>query len=247
MCIYLYHKRHAITGLNYFGKAKYEPIKYCGSGVYWNAHLKKHGKLIENVQIWKFEDEQERSKFAIQFSKDNDIVKSKLWANLCIEDGMMGGDKFSTMDPAKKAEHCKKQSAIVKQHWQVRSKEAQASKTANIWQERSTQSKNKIAQKISNTLLSKSETTREETLVKYRHTVSLRPTIICPHCGKSGTNIANMNRYHFDRCLQNPNMLPRKPRPQLTCPHCGKVTDPGNFKLYHGEKCKLATSDNLIS
>lgn len=35
---------------------------------------------------------------------------------------------------------------------------------------------------------------------------SQRPTLTCPHCGKSGTNPGNMNRYHFAncKCLQSP-------------------------------------------
>jgi len=246
MSIYLYHKRHKITGLNYFGKSKYEPIKYNGSGVRWTAHLKKHGDDVETVQIWKFEDEQERSTFAIQFSIDNDIVESKLWANLCIEDGLMGGDKFSCMDPVKKAEYSKRQSAIVYQQWETRDKEEFANTISTVWQTRDPDINAQIFQKISTTLLNKTVAEREETLIKYRKTVEARPMIYCPFCQKTGTSTANMHRYHFEHCLQNANMLPRKPRPQLTCPHCGKITDPGNFKLYHGDNCKLSPGNNLI-
>ncbi len=56
MTIYLYHKRHRITGLNYFGKTTTNPYIYGGSGKYWANHLRVHGPDIETVQVWQFED-----------------------------------------------------------------------------------------------------------------------------------------------------------------------------------------------
>ena len=103
MPLYLYHKKHKITGLNYFGKTDNDPVNYNGSGVYWNSHLQKHGKLIVTVQVWKFDNINERSEFAIKFSADNNIVESKEWANLCPENGLDGGDKFGHMPKDKLA------------------------------------------------------------------------------------------------------------------------------------------------
>lgn len=96
MCIYLYHKRHTITGLNYFGKTRRDPTKYLGSGLHWVRHLKKHGRHVENVEVWKFDDLDECSKFAVEFSTKHNIVESSEWANLKIENGRDGGfDKLS--------------------------------------------------------------------------------------------------------------------------------------------------------
>ena len=92
MNIYLYHKRHSITGLNYFGKTTTNPYSYLGSGKYWSSHLREHGKLVETVQVWEFNDQVECSKFAIDFSIKNNIVESKQWANLKIENGRDGGN-----------------------------------------------------------------------------------------------------------------------------------------------------------
>jgi len=91
MTIYLYHKRHRKTGLNYFGKTKTDPNKYNGSGKYWIAHLNKHGFDVETISIWEFTDLTECSRFATEFSIKNNIVESKDWANLKIENGLDGG------------------------------------------------------------------------------------------------------------------------------------------------------------
>ena len=90
MITYLYHKRHTITGLNYFGKTIRDPYKYVGSGLYWKRHLEKHGKDIETIQVWKFDNLEECKKFATEFSIKNNIVESKDWANFVIENGIDG-------------------------------------------------------------------------------------------------------------------------------------------------------------
>lgn len=90
MITYLYHKKHNVTGLNYFGKTTRNPYTYTGSGVYWKKHLDKHGKDIETVQVWQYEDLEECKKFAIDFSIKNNIVESTDWANLVIENGIDG-------------------------------------------------------------------------------------------------------------------------------------------------------------
>jgi len=90
--IYLYIKQHQKTGLKYFGKTvKANPFKYNGSGSYWYKHLKEHGKHIRTIEIWGFDDQQLCTQFALKFSKDNNIVESKEWANLVPEDGISGG------------------------------------------------------------------------------------------------------------------------------------------------------------
>lgn len=82
MIIYLYHKRHRITGLNYFGKTTIEPYEYHGSGKYWLRHLKKYGVDVETVQVWEFDDVDECTEFALAFSTKNNIVESKKMGKL---------------------------------------------------------------------------------------------------------------------------------------------------------------------
>jgi len=90
---FLYLKRHKDTKLYYFGKtATSDPVKYNGSGKYWKNHLKKYGKNIETVWYQKFYDIQKLIGFASAFSEIFDISNSELFANLCEENGLDGGD-----------------------------------------------------------------------------------------------------------------------------------------------------------
>ena len=89
---YLYIKQHSITGLKYFGKTTRDPIKYLGSGTYWKRHIKKHGKeYVETLWYQLFDDKSLLTDFALLFSEHWDIVNSKKWANLMLENGLDGG------------------------------------------------------------------------------------------------------------------------------------------------------------
>jgi hypothetical protein len=80
---YLYIKTHNVTGLKYFGKTEAnDPYKYQGSGTYWVRHIKKHRYDVTTEILGYFIDEEKCRQTALTFSKDNDIVASKEWANL---------------------------------------------------------------------------------------------------------------------------------------------------------------------
>jgi hypothetical protein len=88
----LYIKQCPHCGLKYFGKSIREDIeKYYGSGKRWSRHLKKHN--VEPVHIWNSDWYTDTSiiRFALKFSKINNIVKSSYWANLMEENGIDGG------------------------------------------------------------------------------------------------------------------------------------------------------------
>lgn len=94
MPTYLYVKTHNITGLKYFGKTtKQDPHKYTGSGKYWKRHLKIHGNLYSTEIIGIFENIEDCETFALDFSKQHNIVDSKEWANLQEENGITGAPK----------------------------------------------------------------------------------------------------------------------------------------------------------
>ena len=60
----------------------------------------------------------------------------------------------------------------------------------------------KLASKISSTLLTKTIEQRAEAERKRKVTLALNcKEIICPHCNLIGTNKSNMNRYHFESYL----------------------------------------------
>jgi len=87
-----YVKYNLKTKLKYFGHTKKENKefnKYLGSGIYWQNHLKIHGKDILTLKVKEFEnsDTEKIKEFGLNFSKENDIVKSKKWANLVLEGG----------------------------------------------------------------------------------------------------------------------------------------------------------------
>lgn len=92
---YLYIKQHNDTGLKYFGKTiKRNPIKYRGSGKYWRNHLKKYGNNVTTIWYKLFENKEELVNYALTFSKENNIVDSKEWANIIVENGLDGGNPF---------------------------------------------------------------------------------------------------------------------------------------------------------
>ena len=91
MKIYLYVKQHKITKLKYFGMtATKDPYTYLGSGLHWRRHLKIHGKDIDTLEVWEFNNTDKCEEFALGFSKKNNIVESKDWANLRPENGKDG-------------------------------------------------------------------------------------------------------------------------------------------------------------
>ena len=95
MKVTLYIATHNETELKYFGKTtKYHTqeelqLYYHGSGTYWKRHLKKHGYDITMEVFWQG-DEENVTEVALEFSKENDIVLSKDWANLILENGLDG-------------------------------------------------------------------------------------------------------------------------------------------------------------
>ena len=93
----LYIKTHNVTGLKYFGKTTGNPHEYRGSGIYWTAHLRKHGYDVTTEVLGYYTDKDECTNAANLFSIENNIVKAvnednkKIWANQIIENGTDGG------------------------------------------------------------------------------------------------------------------------------------------------------------
>lgn len=103
--IYLYIKRHSITGKCYFGKTCNDPLKYNGSGKHWINHIKKHGiQHVETLWYKPFTDQSECTRVALLFSEQQNITKSDRWLNFIPENGLSGGVKGIKHT----AEHCKK-------------------------------------------------------------------------------------------------------------------------------------------
>ena len=91
--IYLLLKTHKDTKLKYLCKhcgTEESCFTYTGSGVYWKNHLKKHGNNIETIIVDVFDDIESFKRVSIALSEELDIVSSKEYANLVIEDGYGG-------------------------------------------------------------------------------------------------------------------------------------------------------------
>lgn len=189
---YLYVKRHSITGLMYFGKTVKKNVQsYKGSGKYWKSHIKEHGiNFVETLWVSEcFIDDNDITEFATLFSELFDIVESKSWANLTLENGLDGGDSG------------------VYPYWRVGCKDSEQTK-----QKRSESlkgSKNGMYGKTGElnpfygkthsetTILKLKKPKTEEAKLKYKE--AIRPVGECPHCKKIG-HISIMKRWHFDKC-----------------------------------------------
>lgn len=91
---WLYVKKHTVTGMLYFGKTVRDPYKYNGSGLHWMRHRRKHGlHEVDTLWVRLFTDEEKLTRYALRFSRRNDIVTSPKWANMIPETGLGGGAK----------------------------------------------------------------------------------------------------------------------------------------------------------
>ena len=73
--------------------------RYKGSGLYWRKLLKKHGDEIDVDVLGFYFREEACKKAALDFSIQNDIVKSRQWANLVEETGVGGAFFFGEKNP----------------------------------------------------------------------------------------------------------------------------------------------------
>jgi len=190
---YLCVKQHKKTGLKYFCKTtQSNPIRYPGSGVKWREHLLEHGWEFDTIECWEFDNIDECSKFAINFSIENNIVESEMWANLKIENGRDGGTVKGHKKPPRTAEHAKKigdaQRGIPKPSISISNRNRIVSEDSNI--------------KRSLALKGVKKPTRT---AEHKHNMSLAKKgkslqiIKCPHCDKIGGGGA-MKQWHFDKC-----------------------------------------------
>jgi hypothetical protein len=92
MTITLYKKTHRQTGLKYLGKTVRDPYEYQGSGKWWTNHINKHGYDVETEILFESTDPEEIKKWGEYYSKLWNVVESKEWANLKVEQGDGGWD-----------------------------------------------------------------------------------------------------------------------------------------------------------
>lgn len=207
---WLYVKCHNKTGLKYFGKTTKDPYTYAGSGKHWKRHIKLHGNDVRTEWAQLFQDKSALMEFALKFSAEHNIVESKDWANLQPENGLDGGDTFSSLTDDKKIK-CR----------ELRSKAS--SKQTHSDERRKKASERMLGNK--NGIGNKSRTGQKQTEQEKQNRKMAQP--VNPFRGKQHTESAKE--------LLRAAMLNR---PKIKCPHCSKELDPANYKRYHGDKCK---------
>lgn len=260
MKVTLYIATHNKTGLKYFGKTtKYfteEELQkyYHGSGKYWKNHLKKYGNDVI-MKIYKICDINEVEKEALKFSKENDIVNSKEWANLKYENGLDGwgiGDANPSKNMnaewrykcgnafrnKKRPDHSLKMrgknNPMFDKNYQIKKAIEKAKNNKNKTYE---EIFGKEKAKLIRQKLSKSQKGKKHNL----------KIVKCPFCCKVGKG-PNMKRYHFDNCKLNPNNknnvignftnIIQERYKKIKCEYCGKEVSKGNYIRWHGKNCK---------
>lgn len=114
VCLYI--ATHNITGKKYFGKTtKWFTLEdlqknYYGSGKYWKKHIEKYGKDV-TMKIYGIfslnpKDKNYVEPIALAFSKNNNIINDKKWANLIFENGLDGGGGSKKGLKRKKNKQC---------------------------------------------------------------------------------------------------------------------------------------------
>jgi len=87
---YLYLKTHNVSGLKYLGITRRNPSTYRGSGVRWNAHLKKHGDDVSTKVLLETDCKELLAERGLELSIEWNIVESNEFANLVYESGYEG-------------------------------------------------------------------------------------------------------------------------------------------------------------
>jgi hypothetical protein len=127
MNTFLYIKQHNITKKLYFGKTTTNPETYKGSGLHWKHHYKQHGKdNIDTLWYCLYTDTESLTEAATTFSKLWNIVESEDWLNLVEENGLDGGDTFSSNKNINKIKQ------NLKSAWTNERKTLQSFKTTNM-------------------------------------------------------------------------------------------------------------------
>ena len=195
---YLYIKQHSVTKKKYYGKTTKDPYEYNGSGKHWSRHINKHGKE-HIVTLWVSELYYDTSivEVALKFSADNDIVKSKEWANLEPENGLNGATPGVKRPEESKAKMRKPKSEETKANMR-KSEETKAKQSANMTGKKRGQYKKRKTQKPRSDK-GKPRSKLRSDKGKLRKP---QPQITCPHCGKTGGG-SMMKRWHFDRCKKS--------------------------------------------
>lgn len=238
---WLYIKKHNKTGLLYFGRTmEPDPVKYKGSGTYWRRHIKIHGNDVSTIWSHLYTNRDDIMEDAIAFSISHDIVNSRKWANLTLEDGINGSVKGRKTKPCSdetknKISIALKNSVLPRgMHGKAHSGETKKRIREAIVAKgsRSLETKEKIR------LANKGKTLSEETRTKISNSNKGRK---CPKTVEHRQKLSDANK---GKLLTNETKnkisasLKGKIKPTAICPICGKTAGIANIRRWHGDNCK---------
>lgn len=102
---YLLLKQHNTTGMKYLCYHRGDDkscLVYKGSGLYWKKHLEKHGSDISTIILKESDDRLVISEEGKKYSIMWDVIESKEFANLIIEDANFDTSRFRTVKSKRK-------------------------------------------------------------------------------------------------------------------------------------------------
>jgi NUMOD3 motif len=244
--IYLYKKTHNITGLQYLGKTTQNPFSYKGSGIYWGAHLRKHGDNVTTEILKECTTKEEVRYWGLYFSKLWDVVNSDEWANLTEESGSGGNnghvwtveERLAVSVRNKGKSPVSKGKTYLELYGEIKAKE-KIEKLQKTWS--SKPKKEKAPNKFPN----RAGLTFEEIFgkeraadIKARQSKNLSGENN-PRFGKPGTFTGKKHSEDTLKKMRQPTGKQKNPREKVVCPHCGTVSDSSNAKRWHFDNCKL--------
>lgn len=250
----LYIKQCPHCGLKYFGKSTQDNIEYYqGSGTRWRRHLEKHG--VESVHLWNSDWYYDKSisRFALKFSRINQIVESADWANLKDEDGLAGGDPGPTgrqkISNTLNSQEWK--STVGKENRKKQGQSLRKRMSDPVWK---SSVGVKRTEKIKNThnnplwkATIKEQANQQMRLTKsdptWKASVGIQRSIKASKKQSKTLNDplwkSTVGEYKRKRSSEVQNDLEWKSENYKTCEHCGKgPMSPGNYIRHHNDNCK---------
>ena len=254
--ITLYIATHNKTGKKYFGKTQRffneEELqrKYHGSGSYWKKHLKKHGDDV-TMKIFKVCSLNENDKdyvkpIALKFSEENDIVNSKEWANLIVENGLDGNSK-GELHPMFGKNHSKETKIKIGEvnKGKYFSEETRLKLSISIkntiklnggrFGENNPMFGKKHSEETKEKIRLKSSNKKQETKQNMRNSAKNKPQT--SEETKLKISKANLGKKRDEETKKKMGEL-QKNKPRVECPHCKKIGAQNNMTRWHFNNCK---------
>ena len=208
--MYLYVKTHNKTGLKYLGKTVNEdPHKYPGSGKVWRRHLDKYGYVYTTEILLETDSEQELKEKGIYYSNLWNVVDSKDWANLMIEQGD-GGDTSASLayqQYIKDRDYNGKKNPFYGKTHKDETKKLLSDLAKKQWTgvPKSKEHRRKIAEANTGKVFTEERKKNISLACKGRIPYNKgKPAerFVCEHCGKEIGGASNFKRWHGNNCKE---------------------------------------------